>query len=361
MYQNLKLLQPVDKREESIHFTLIPEPNLSAIDESIEEAVEDMSACIVLGRKIRDQVKKSVKVPLKTATIIHHSRARLERLHPLVKYIQSELNLFDVQLISDADAYVSFQMCPNRKALGTRYGKHLKTLTPLLDSISIDQVMALQAGGDPICLEAEGVQFELGPEDIQVEAVAKNTVPEECRLASDGTMTVMLDVTVDTKQIQMGQAREFAARVQKLRKSSGLREHDEVEVFYGEGEAAESVAANLEYTNKILKVASLLPMSAMPTSAVVVGREAASDKLNEIVLTRRTPQLCMSKFVAAYGEQNALLAENFMLSMDFQVAKEMLEQKITPVEILCGSDVVRFNFVLGDNTFLSVADLLRHQ
>lgn len=217
--------------------------------------------------------------------------------------------------------------------------------------------MALKNGGEPITLTGT-MPFELNADDIDIQVVATDTVPANCALVSDGNMTVMLDISIGQKQLEMGASRDFAARVQKLRKASNLREHDEVEVYYGAGDAADAIGNHLEYTNSILKVATLLPKAQMPTNAVVIGQEKAEGKLVEIVLTRRTAQLDMNKFVAAYGEQHALVAENFILSMELDVVKEMLEAKIQTVPIVCGEQTVQFKFVLGENTFLSQADLL---
>eukprot|EP00656_Telonema_subtile_P055980 TRINITY_DN883_c0_g1_i1.p1 TRINITY_DN883_c0_g1~~TRINITY_DN883_c0_g1_i1.p1 ORF type:complete len:296 (-),score=91.46 TRINITY_DN883_c0_g1_i1:70-957(-) len=288
-------------------------------------------------------------------------RSRLAAMQPLTTYIQSELNVFDVQLVSDAEKFVTFQMVGNKKELGKRYGKQLKQLAPLIATLSLDQVVALKAGGEPIMLDGGDMKFELLQDDIEIQVVPTDTVPANCALVSDGNITVMMDVSIGQKQLEMGASRDFAARVQKLRKSSGLREHDQVEVYYGAGEAAAAISNHLDYTNSILKVASLLPTDQMPANAVVIGREAGDDtaKLLEIVLTRRTAQVSMPKFVALYGEKGARTAESFILSMDFEVVKAMLEENIQSVPIRCGDQTVDFQFVLGENTFLSQADLLK--
>jgi len=101
-----------------------------------------------------------------------------------------------------------------------------------------------------------------------------------------------------------------------------------------------------------------LPIEQMPPTAVVIGREAGDGKLLEIVLTRRAVALDMPKLVQAYGEQQALVAQSFMLSMDFGVAKDMLEEKISPVTIKVNDSEVKFDFTLGVNAFLSHAELL---
>jgi len=363
MYQNLRLLQPEAEREGSIHFLRIPEPNLSAIDESIETAVEDMCSAIVLGRKIRDQVNTVVKIPLKKATIIHHDAARLETIKCLTDFIKSELNVFDVELVSDADKFVSFVMQPNKKHLGKRYGKQLKQIEKLMKSLDLAQVAALKAGGDPIQLQGDGEVFDILADDIEICTIALDSVPADCSLVSDGNMTVMLDTSIGQKQKDMGVARDFAARVQKLRKAAGLREHDEVEVWYGAGDAGSAIENNLEYTNGILKVATLMQLECMPSNAVVIAHEKEEGKLTSITLTNRSVVLDMDKLTAKYGATDAAVAQAFMGSMDFCVAKDMLTEgaaREVVIQRLNASktfDSMTFDFELGQNSFLSVADL----
>jgi isoleucyl-tRNA synthetase len=360
MYQNLCLLQPAAEREGSIHFLRIPQPNLSAIDELIEQAAEDMFASIVLGRKIRDQVKQSVKIPLKKATIIHHDAERLRAIKPLIDYIKSELNVWDVEFVSDADKFVSFVMEPNKKLLGKRYGKQLKEIAALMAGLQLQQVAALKAGGDAIQLEGSQV-FEILADDIEICTIAKDTVPANCALESDGNMTVMLDTSVDQAQKDMGTARDFAARVQKLRKSAGLREHDEVEVWYGAGEAASAIANNLDYTNSILKVATLMPVECMPDTAVVIAHEIdRSGKQVSITLTNRAIALDMDKLTAKYGADQAAIAQAFMSSMDFAVARDMLTEGVGRELVIKrhNGDDITLDFELGKNSFLGVADLV---
>jgi len=361
MYQNLRLLQPAAEREDSVHFLRIPEPNLSAIDEAIEQASEDMFSGIVLGRKIRDQAKVGVKIPLKRATIIHHDSARLASIKPLTDYMKSELNVFEVELVSDADKFVSFVMEPNKKLLGKRYGKQLKQIAKLMGALDLAQVAELKAGGPSIELQGDGEVFEIHADDIDITTIAKDSVPQNCSLESDGNMTVMLDTSVGEQQKGMGVARDFAARVQKLRKSAGLREHDEVEVWYGEGEAASAIENNLEYANGILKVASLLSVSKMPSTAVVIANEKTDGSSQVgITLTNRAVVLDMDKLSAQYGSDQAAVAQAFMSSMDFGVARDMLTEGAGSNVVIKGitGDDMTFNFQLGQNSFLSVADLV---
>ena len=65
-------------------------------------------------------------------------------------------------------------------------------------------------------------------------------------VATEGAMTIALDVTITEELKQEGVARELINRIQNLRKSSGFDVTDKVNVrIFAEGEAEPEIAASL--------------------------------------------------------------------------------------------------------------------
>jgi isoleucyl-tRNA synthetase len=65
-------------------------------------------------------------------------------------------------------------------------------------------------------------------------------------VATEGAMTIALDVTVTEALKQEGVARELINRIQNLRKNSGFDVTDKVEVkIFADGEDGEEIAASL--------------------------------------------------------------------------------------------------------------------
>ena len=65
-------------------------------------------------------------------------------------------------------------------------------------------------------------------------------------VATEGAMTIALDVTITEELKQEGVARELINRIQNLRKSSGFDVTDKVNVrIFAEGEAEAEIAASL--------------------------------------------------------------------------------------------------------------------
>jgi isoleucyl-tRNA synthetase len=65
-------------------------------------------------------------------------------------------------------------------------------------------------------------------------------------VATEGSMTIALDVTITDALKQEGVARELINRIQNLRKSSGFEVTDKVDVkIFADGEYYEEIAASL--------------------------------------------------------------------------------------------------------------------
>jgi isoleucyl-tRNA synthetase len=65
-------------------------------------------------------------------------------------------------------------------------------------------------------------------------------------VATEGAMTIALDVTITEELKQEGVARELINRIQNLRKSSGFDVTDKIDVkIYADGNDGEEIAASL--------------------------------------------------------------------------------------------------------------------
>ena len=66
-------------------------------------------------------------------------------------------------------------------------------------------------------------------------------------VATEGSMTIALDVTITEALKQEGVARELINRIQNLRKSSGFEVTDKIDVrIFADGQDSEDIAASLE-------------------------------------------------------------------------------------------------------------------
>ena len=163
-------------------------------------------------------------------------------------------------------------------------------------------------------------------------------------------------------------AREFGSKVQKLRKSTGLREQDVIEVFFNttDKKLEATLNAQAEGLYKTLKVPTLAHLDKMPANAVTIGKEE-SDNLT-IVITRVAAVVDVNALVKQYGKVIGDAVESFVASMDYAVISEyLLEHKGIsiglkdinyPTEVWPDSTRCDVPLQLGKTIFLSTRDRL---
>ena len=126
-YQNLRLYHsdkdntslPRDApyRSQSVHYLMIPKPDESLISEKVETAIDLMQRVVETSRKIRDQKKLPVKLPLQEIVVVHHDKKVLSNIEAMTKVILSEVNALKLVLSSADQDWATLSCKPNFKSL----------------------------------------------------------------------------------------------------------------------------------------------------------------------------------------------------------------------------------------------------
>ena len=138
-----------------------------------------------------------------------------------------------------------FPMIPNFKTLGKIYGKQMKEIAAAFGTLSQDVISAIQASeasgtGYVLNLPSGDVTLNKGDYEISSEDMPGWLV------ATEGSMTIALDVTITEALRQEGVARELINRIQNLRKTSGFEVTDKIDVkIFADGEAYEDIMSSL--------------------------------------------------------------------------------------------------------------------
>jgi isoleucyl-tRNA synthetase len=117
---------------------------------------------------------------------------------------------------------------PNFKRLGQQYGAKLKAVGARIQQMTPEEISTLEKTGQ-LAVEIEGEAYTLSPEDVEIRT---QDLPGWL-VATDGPLTVALDVTLTDELRQEGVARELVNRLQNLRKDSGLEVQDKIRVTLG--------------------------------------------------------------------------------------------------------------------------------
>ncbi len=216
IYDNL------DGSEPSVHLCDFPEPG--ARDEELEWQMQVVRDAVELGRAARAHARLKVRQPLHEAVVVAADRERgaIERLDALLK---DELNVKSVRYVSEADELGRFELKPNYRALGPRFGKQMPQVAAAIAALDPAQ---LRAGGRA-GLNFDGHEHEIGPDDVTLVLQPL----EGYQVERSGTHAVALNLELDEELRREGLAREVVHAVQAARKNAGLEVEDRISLTLG--------------------------------------------------------------------------------------------------------------------------------
>ena len=210
--------------EDSVHLADYPTYDSKYMDESLEEKMDLVRTIITLGRNAREEVKIKVREPLRTLYLDGKVKSIIDNL---VSLIQEELNVKNVEFISNLSEYMNFTVKPNFKVVGKMFGSKMKEYQSLLQSLSIEQIEALE-NGDSIHVTFDGEDLEVTSEMVDIRVESR----EGFNVAMEGRNFVILDTNRDEELILEGLARELVSKVQNLRKAMDFNVMDRITLYY---------------------------------------------------------------------------------------------------------------------------------
>jgi isoleucyl-tRNA synthetase len=285
MYQQLRRKVPelAGPDSASVHYLMLPTARQELIDEGIERAVGRMQAVVDLGRVLRDRKTMPIKYPLPEVVVIHKDQQALDDIRSLEQYIKEELNVRAVTLSADKASYgVTLRAEPDHKTLGLRLKGAFKPVMAEIKSLS-DSVLTAFLAGAP--LEVQGHRLER--DDLRIMYQADAAGSEKYETDSCGDTLIMLDTSPDQAMLDEGVAREVVNRVQKLRKSTGLKVADRVTMFYTIQPAGHGLAKIMHEFGDYIQTASKTPLRPLPSPSPAggLGHERYELKGAELTLT----------------------------------------------------------------------------
>ena len=256
----------------SIHLAEMPEADAALIDPDLEERMSLAQKATSLVLALRRKVNIKVRQPLSRLVIPVLSEKVRQQLLQVKDIILTEVNVKDASFVDDAGSLITYKIKPNFRSLGKRYGARMKEIAAAFGEMPQETIAAIKAAGE-YALQLPGGPVELTPEDYEI---ISQDMPGWL-VASDGALTLALDIEVTDALRREGTARELVNRIQNIRKDSGFEVTDKVHVsIWAEGEALKEIADCLEeYKNYI--AAQTLALS-VELSAEKEGTEVAWDE-----------------------------------------------------------------------------------
>lgn len=229
--------------ESSVHLCLFPEVQQSYIDRELEQQMDlaQRISSMVLG--LRRAVSLKVRQPLAKIMLPLPDASYRKHFEAVEELVRSEVNVKEVEFIDDASDILVRKVKPNFKALGPKYGKLMKQIAAAVAQLEQEDIARLEQQGSLELALAEQT-VTLAVDDVEI---LSEDIPG-WQVATDGRLTVALDITVTDELRREGIAREFVNRIQNLRKDSGFEVTDKIEVRIERQEAiAEAVEEHASY------------------------------------------------------------------------------------------------------------------
>ncbi len=245
MDQLYRDLDATTKKEgfESVHLAEFPVFDANMLNKDLERKMQLAQKISSLVLSIRQKEKIKVRQPLQKIMIPvldDEQRSDIEAVSNLVK---TEVNVKEIAMLDDASGVLVKQIKPNFKVLGPKFGKDMKAIAAEVSKLGQEDIQKIEREGELLLqLENKTVNLQLTDVEISSQDI------EGWLVASSGSLTVALDVTIDETLRKEGIARELVNRIQNLRKESGFEVTDKIDIkILKDGLVENAVSSNEDY------------------------------------------------------------------------------------------------------------------
>ncbi|MCK9223479.1 MAG: isoleucine--tRNA ligase [Candidatus Muirbacterium halophilum] len=225
MYQNLVVSFNTGK--ESVHMENFPVANNSLIDNELHIIMEATMQIVSMGRAARNESKKKNRQPLKEMIIGGLSSEIQKNLNLTLELILDELNVKNVNFASDNSDFVNFELKPNFKTLGPKYGKLVNKIRVYLDEMpqkSRNKIAQDLLKHEDVQINVDTNEIKLCYEDINIISHGK----EDFSVISENELFVALNTHLDEELTFEGYTRELVNKIQNMRKDEGFEVMDRI-------------------------------------------------------------------------------------------------------------------------------------
>ncbi|MDX6622547.1 MAG: isoleucyl-tRNA synthetase [Solirubrobacterales bacterium] len=219
--------QPGDLQD-SVHLRDFPTYDAALADPDLEAGMEAVRLTVELGRAARAQAKAKVRQPLRRAVIVANDAER-EAIEARADLVTAELNVKELDFVTDEAELVTYSAKPNYRTLGPRFGKNMPQVAAAVAALDAAHVAQVLAGGGGVGIAIDGTDHTLAAEDL---TLALQPL-EGYEVEAESGHAVALQLELDDELRREGLAREIVHAVQNARKEAGLEITDRIALGLG--------------------------------------------------------------------------------------------------------------------------------
>ena len=262
LYRNLNE-EAEREAHDSVHLAFFPTWEAEAIDEALEQRMEYAQRITSLVLSLRKKEGIRVRQPLQKILVPVLDATFQQQVQAVEDLLRSELNIKEVEYVTDGSGIIKKGIKPNFKILGKRLGKRMKAGKAAIEAFGQADIAQLEREGRYV-LELEGEPFELLLEEVTI----TSEDIEGWLVATDAEITVALDVTLTPALEAEGMARELVNRIQNLRKDQDFAVTDRIKLRIEQHRAINTAILDFEeYICQEVLANDLQVVEALPDSA----------------------------------------------------------------------------------------------
>ncbi|GAB2543443.1 isoleucine--tRNA ligase [Rufibacter soli] len=252
---------------ESIHLERFPQVQENLIDVDLEQRMQLAQNVSSLVHSLRKKHMIKVRQPLSRILVPILDEKMKTQLEAVSDLILSEVNVKSLEFLEDTTGILVKKIKPNFKRLGQVFGPKLKLVAAQIQQMNQEDIARMEREGF-FEIPVEDDTTVLSREDVEI---MSEDIPGWL-VASEGALTVALDINISEELRLEGMARELVNRLQNLRKDSGLEVQDKIRVFLQEGnvEVAAAVQAFGGYIAEEVQALELALVPSLPTDQTTV-------------------------------------------------------------------------------------------
>lgn len=234
---------------ESVHFESMPQADGSLVDEGLEESMSFAQKASSMVLALRKKVGINVRKPLAKVLVPVLDDTVKEHIQKVSDIFLTEVNVKEIEFLHDTTGIITKKVKPNFKTLGKAYGKRMKEIAAAFGTLSQEQIALIERAEAEYVLHLPGGDVTLAKGDYEI---SSEDMPGWL-VATEGTLTIALDIVQTPELLREGVARELIHPVQNLRKESGFEVTDRIDtVIYADGAAYDEIKDALsEYSEYV--------------------------------------------------------------------------------------------------------------
>jgi isoleucyl-tRNA synthetase len=231
--------------------------------------MEAVRRTVELGRAARAQAGAKVRQPLRRAVIVANDEERAA-IEARASLVTAELNVKELDFVTDEADLVSYAVKPNYRALGPRFGKRMPQVAAAVEALDPVHVAGVVGDGGEGGISNDGDDHTLGPDEL---TLALQPL-EGYEVEADSGHAVALQLELDDELRREGLAREIVHAVQNARKAAGLEITDRIDLsLAGDADLLEAAREHQAYLAGEVLATSVAYDAGGGEPATIGGRE----------------------------------------------------------------------------------------